>query len=488
MLLSFESNKVILNLLKCICEGEKRNKLLKNNVIDCNKLFLVIKKIFNKEKIVPMDIYNFIRNEIDELNENIILDDIIIMMKFNSKNFSPENNDIYFTNEDLYNIITGDYYKNEKELEYFRNYNETILYDDSSLNYETEYGVIKIFLYEIDLYKNINKQIEFIKKRNDYDLTSIYGELSNNNSFGINKFTLRDYFIRNYEWNENLSENDMKNILRRLDMNKDGEVKFSDIRKFFCEKTTLNFPKYEYTNIPEKQIKIDKRNESLNNFKIYIKQLLKNEIEIDNSKIELLKNHKDFSVGKTIFFLSPNKNFGTIYDIFLPISLLKSLFIKLNLYIKDDLDIKLISKRLHIEKIVPLTYDKLFKLLMPFNISNNEDEIIDKEYSMYKSTLIDIGNLIKKIIQLEKNLNEMKKNLGIININDIYIDLISNGINKLDKFPFISFFSFFNFMKKHNLILDKNEEKYVELIYLRMNKLNNGQLSLYEISKELEYI
>ena len=271
-------------------------------------------------------------------------------------------------------------------------------------------------------------------------------------------------------------------------MNKDGEVKFSDIRKFFCEKTTLNFPKYEYTNIPEKQIKIDKRNESLNNFKIYIKQLLKNEIEIDNSKIELLKNHKDFSVGKTIFFLSPNKNFGTIYDIFLPISLLKSLFIKLNLYIKDDLDIKLISKRLHIEKIVPLTYDKLFKLLMPFNISNNEDEIIDKEYSMYKSTLIDIGNLIKKIIQLEKNLNEMKKNLGIININDIYIDLISNGINKLDKFPFISFFSFFNFMKKHNLILDKNEEKYVELIYLRMNKLNNGQLSLYEISKELEYI
>ena len=76
----------------------------------------------------------------------------------------------------------------------------------------------------------------------------------------------------------------------------------------------------------------------------------------------------------------------------------------------------------------------------------------------------------------------------MININDIYIDLISNGINKLDKFPFISFYSFFNFMKKHNLILEKNEEKYVELIYSRMNKLNNGQLSLYEISKELEYI
>ena len=488
MLLSFESNKIILNLLKCICEGEKRNKLLKNNVIDCNKLFLVVKKIFNKEKIVPMDIYNFIRNEIDELNENIILDDIIIMMKFNSKNFSPENNDIYFTNEDLYNIITGDYYKNEKELEYFRNYNETILYDDSSLNYETEYGIIKIFLYEIDLYKNINKQIEFIKKRNDYDLTSIYGELSNNNSFGINKFTLRDYFIRNYEWNKNLSENDMKNILRRLDMNKNGEVKFSDIRKFFCDKTTLNFPKYEYSNIPQNKIKSDERKESLNNFKIYIRQLLINEIEIENSKLELLKNHKDFSVGKTIFYLSPNKNFGTIYDIFLPISLLKSLFVKLNLYIKDDLDIKLISKRLHIEKIVPLTYEKLFKLLMPFNSINKEDEIIDKEYSMYKSTIIDIGNLIKKIIQLEKNLNEMKKNLGVININDIYIDLISNGINKLDKYPFISFFSFFNFMKKHNLILEKNEEKYVELIYSRMNKLNNGQLSLYEISKELEYI
>jgi len=125
---------------------------------------------------------------------------------------------------------------------------------------------------------------------------------------------------------------------------------------------------------------------------------------------------------------------------------------------------------------------------MPFYISNYENEIIDKNNFMFKSTIFDIGNLIKKIIQLENNLNEMKKNLGIIKINEIYIDLILNGINRIDKFPFISYFSFFNFMKKNNLLKDKNEEKYVEIIYSRMNKLNNGELTLYEISKELEYI
>ena len=43
-------------------------------------------------------------------------------------------------------------------------------------------------------------------------------------------------------------------------------------------------------------------------------------------------------------------------------------------------------------------------------------------------------------------------------------------------------------MKKHSLLKDKNEERYVELIYSRMNKLNDGELTLYEISKELEYI
>ncbi len=125
---------------------------------------------------------------------------------------------------------------------------------------------------------------------------------------------------------------------------------------------------------------------------------------------------------------------------------------------------------------------------MPFQIQYNENEMINKNEQLKQSTLIDIGFLIKRIIQLEKNLNEMKKNLGDINTDNIYVDLITNGINKNDEFPFISFFSFFNFMKKHSLLKDKNEERYVELIYSRMNKLNDGELTLYEISKELEYI
>ena len=305
---------------------------------------------------------------------------------------------------------------------------------------------------------------------------------------GITKYTLKDYFIKYFEWDKSLNENDMIYILKRLDMNKNGEVKFSDIRKFFSDKTTYNFPKYEYTNLPEKEKVIDLRKESLNNFKIYLRQLLINEREIENLKIQLLNNHKDFSVGKTLLYLSTNKNFGNIYDIFLPILSLKSIFVKLNLYIKDDLEIKLLLKRINHQDDIPLTYNKLYKLLMPFQIQYNENEMINKNEQLKQSTLIDIGFLIKRIIQLEKNLNEMKKNLGDINTDNIYVDLITNGINKNDEFPFISFFSFFNFMKKHSLLKDKNEERYVELIYSRMNKLNDGELTLYEISKELEYI
>ena len=488
MFLSFESNKLIVNLLKCIYDGEKRNKQLKNAIINYNKLLLYIKKIFQKEKIFPKDIFNYIRSEIDELNENITIDDVIIMMKFNSKYYSPDNNEIYFTNEDLYNLMTGDCYNDEKELEYFRKYNESNLEDDSPINYELEYGIIKILVYEIEHLKNVNRIINNIKKRNDYNINSIYSELSNNNILGITKYTLKDYFIKYFEWDKSLNENDMIYILKRLDMNKNGEVKFSDIRKFFSDKTTYNFPKYEYTNLPEKEKVIDLRKESLNNFKIYLRQLLINEREIENLKIQLLNNHKDFSVGKTLLYLSTNKNFGNIYDIFLPILSLKSIFVKLNLYIKDDLEIKLLLKRINHQDDIPLTYNKLYKLLMPFQIQYNENEMINKNEQLKQSTLIDIGFLIKRIIQLEKNLNEMKKNLGDINTDNIYVDLITNGINKNDEFPFISFFSFFNFMKKHSLLKDKNEERYVELIYSRMNKLNDGELTLYEISKELEYI
>ena len=185
---------------------------------------------------------------------------------------------------------------------------------------------------------------------------------------GITKYTLKDYFIKYFEWDKSLNENDMIYILKRLDMNKNGEVKFSDIRKFFSDKTTYNFPKYEYTNLPEKEKVIDLRKESLNNFKIYLRQLLINEREIENLKIQLLNNHKDFSVGKTLLYLSTNKNFGNIYDIFLPILSLKSIFVKLNLYIKDDLEIQLLLKRINHQDDIPLTYNKLYKLLMPFQI------------------------------------------------------------------------------------------------------------------------
>ena len=55
---------------------------------------------------------------------------------------------------------------------------------------------------------------------------------------------------------------------------------------------------------------------------------------------------------------------------------------------------------------------------------------------------------------------------------------------------YISYYTFFNYVKCNNILNvdDDNVKNILEIIFNRINKSNNGKMSLFDLNKELNYI
>ena len=91
---------------------------------------------------------------------------------------------------------------------------------------------MKLFKKEIDLAKKVLKYLKKLKQRQDFDIHKIFHSIASLNY--INKFCMGRFFEKNYN---NYLESDIKNMIRRLDINKDGAI---DLREFY---SFLEFPK-----------------------------------------------------------------------------------------------------------------------------------------------------------------------------------------------------------------------------------------------------
>ena len=88
-----------------------------------------------------------------------------------------------------------------------------------------------MFSKEIELAKKILKLLKKLKYRQDFDIHKVFHYITNNNY--INKYCLQKFFEIN---NNDYLESDIKNLIRRLDINKDGVI---DLREFYA---FLEFP------------------------------------------------------------------------------------------------------------------------------------------------------------------------------------------------------------------------------------------------------
>ena len=213
-----ETQKLFLTLLSELnIEEAKVDELRKNLYSQPNFNPYIIFKRFdmNNNDLVTIDnIMKFL--EINCVNYNITEVKTII-------NFYDTDNLNGLNYSNFINLILPDdnLYDNKDEIRE--------QYPLKFLPYPIEYAVCRIFEKELFIARKINQIKEEIKRRKDFSILGLFLNIRGNNE-NINSEVLKNY-IRNNGFD--LFYNDIKRIMKRINICKSGYITIDDLQKFF---------------------------------------------------------------------------------------------------------------------------------------------------------------------------------------------------------------------------------------------------------------
>ena len=506
--MSISLNKSLLSLFKCIIFTEKKINDLRNSIISYNNVNIIIYNIFKKDKINSHDFMLFLNSKTYNNNyiNNFSIDEIKTMIKFNSKKLFHSNEEPFLNFNEIYKLFTGNYnINNNNELNWFRNYNNLINNSENYnehidyVDYEIKFSMFKILENEIDFTNNLKYLINIIKNKNDFDLIYLFNLLCDKKLKNIiNENSLYEFFIKNYEKNF-ITKDEMKFIINKIDFDNKNYLNYIDFKKFFNIDYNNN-NNNNLNNINKNIFNLNQnKNEIIQKFFYYIKQLFDYENYIEQLKNNLINQHLDFSIEKFYEFLSLDKNFdiNNLFKITIPFKQLKLNFSKLKIYFSNDFELFFLLNRTNIYIYnSPITFNVIYKLLMPSFYQLIPEHICLNKIEISKDTLIDIKNLINIMIKCEVSMNNFKKFFDENSPDIIFKDIINynynndNNNNNNNKVSYITYYTFFNYVKCNNIfnVDDDNIKNTLEIIFNRINKSNNGKLSLFDLNKELNYI
>ena len=406
--------------------------------------------------------------------------------------------------------------------------NKTFRIQDTNLSFSINYSLCKLFQIEIAVTKRILNVLKELKSRKDFNVHDIFHTLKSNTFITLQ--SLKNYLIKN---NLDFLDSDIKLLMNRLDINKDGKV---DLCEFH---SLLGFDKCQYTYLcrqkctncgisyckdcflekhgcdlihnplDKRNNKLDKKenienknpniiineekenNENINNknnninsvtkensieikeLNDYIKFLLKGENKIENIKINLSKI-QDFSVEDAFRIFEKNgRGYLDRDDIKYGLSVL-------NLY-PSEYNLDLFIKRYDLQKKGFISYEDFFDMVVPFEKeyrlnmnkripkSNCPQSYLGKEINNMLNTLF------KFLIDFENKANIEKKSLNI-DFKDVFNELDT------EKQGYFNFENFLEYLKGYELI---EENINPDLLYIRLDKNRNGIIDLEEFAEEM---
>ena len=374
------------------------------------------------------------------------------------------------TNEELNNIY--------RRLNIFRSNNNLLNYDE----------IEKIFMFpnpNIYYDEKINVENEKNNENNNeiIDLYKKYHENRNKIMLKNNKF-LNDYksneikeiiddqFNKNFNDLNKLKNSENKTQIKKFDDNNNNKINFNKLNEnLIIENNKIN-------NL-NKENNIEKDNNNL--IKKIFKEIYKSEEIIEQIK-QKLSIKKDFNV-EDLFYLFSKGNKSNI----LKESDLNYGFIYINLF-PTSFDLNLFLKKYSNNKI--LTYSQFFDIFTPFdkdfrkiiefrNNFNNKPEFYKKKL-FENETLNILNELITNIINQEKKIESIRNE---IKINKIDLKNIFNNLDK-EKKGFIDFHNFISYLKENDLI-NNNNLKTNELLFIRFDKSREGKISMENFINEL---
>ena len=218
-MLTEETQEILCNLFMTLAKGERNIKITRqviSNSFDFSPyhIFNYLANV-NTQTITSNDIYNYLNSNCFSISEK----ESQLLILFYDKNF-----DNALTYEEFYNFIQND--KNKY------NNSNIFLHRKPSIGSNIEFLLLKLFKKEIELAKKIIIYLKKLRVRQDFDIHKIFHYITNLNF--INKFNMGKFLEKNYK---DCLESDIKNIISRLDINKDGVI---DLREFY---SFLEFPK-----------------------------------------------------------------------------------------------------------------------------------------------------------------------------------------------------------------------------------------------------
>ena len=221
-MLTEETQDILCNLFFILAKGERNIRITRqviSNTFDFSP-YHVFNYLANlkTQTITPNDIYDYLNLNDISISEN----ESKLIVLFYDKNF-----DNALTYEEFYNFIQNDKNMNKST--------NNFLYKKPSIGSNIEFLLLKLFKKEIDLAKKLIIYLKRLRVRQDFDIHKIFHYITDTNF--INKFRIEKLFEKNYK---DYIESDIKNIIRRLDINKDGVI---DLREFYA---FLEFPKSSY--------------------------------------------------------------------------------------------------------------------------------------------------------------------------------------------------------------------------------------------------
>ena len=475
------------------------NILLSNDTL--NKLGILLTDLSEGEKDVeisrkilnenfdfdPYKLFKFL----DRNNKNkLSIDDIIYYMNIKKKfisnseakklfSFYDEDLDGELTYLEFINLIqsstkilflNGNLYNNNN------NNNNNNLYISENI----DYSFINLLDKELNLIRRIIILLEDIKKQFDFNIKSLFDVLKSwtcITSDGLDKFFC-NIVQKHYEKNSNF----IRNIIKRLDINKDGRIDLKEFSIFFqVNEISQNETKMFNSNLNKIDFIAEKK------FYEFIHDLIDIEEKIENLKIDLsLRN--DFNIENIFRYFDYDFKGYILPDDFL--FGLKKLSLNVNKF-----DINLLFKKYDNKMKGQLNYCDLFDMLTPFqtdyrNMIENRKPI---EGEFMLSTKIYFINLIKSLIWYENKINSMRFYFNSIRkrIVEIFTRIDKNNKGYFD------IKDWENYLKEmRNVIYNNNtnninnncfNESFIgkNLVFIRLDKKRLGKVDYIDLIDEL---
>ena len=423
-----ETKKLIAKFFETIQEGEKIIEIKRNNLNKCYDFepFILFNRLdqFRNNYLTEETFINFLKIN----NIEVTINESKYLILFYDSDFTQNLNYNQFLNlvlsKDYYEIRNSINSKIEENLNN-SNYNNIDNSDNSIsyISYETEKLFSELLQSEFDLIKKLDLLLSQIKFNGDFSLSELFNEISIS---GIVISSKLNIFLS--ENDINLNDNDIKLILKRCDIKKNGRVDLLDLEKIFyfpfssppsTFNSRKNTPKL-YKNL--NKIPVLNINKSNSNF-------IRNEYNkyyVSNSKNKSLQNsimNNDNNNSINMNDDNSNINYSNINN---------SNINNSNINTDDDYEKKyenqfkktFFNKNLYLNDNENDNFHKYNKIKNPFRLSynNSTKSIFRNNQSNYNndSFSIDKRNINKKIITQYKFPNQKNTSCNTPNFSNSF--------------------------------------------------------------------